>query len=328
MRRVVGFFLLALVSLLPETICAQAILPGFPPGVFTNRAALDPAPAGGFQGPGDITSGAIAFYSCGRAYNAAYAAGANPACDLVDTGTGLATCTISFGTNGLANLTAVACPTGAPTVNVVTFCAVTHPSGCSLTKMYDQTGTGNHVVQATLANMPVLTFSAQNGLPCAAGTGNAAMRLATAGSISQSAPFSATAVTERTGSFTTTQKIISNGANASTFNFTASANSISSALGSSAAVTLTAADSSFHALLGVASATAPLFAVDSSANTSTTTTGTTALAGSQFLMGRSTGVQALLAGFVCEVGIWPADLNSSYQAMLANMRSATNGWNF
>jgi hypothetical protein len=45
-------------------------------------------------------------------------------------------------------------------------------------------------------------------------------------------------------------------------------------------------------------------------------------------MGRNGGTQGLLAGFFCEGGLWPADLNASYQAMLANMRSATNGWNF
>jgi hypothetical protein len=45
-------------------------------------------------------------------------------------------------------------------------------------------------------------------------------------------------------------------------------------------------------------------------------------------MARSTGAGPMLGGFLCEMGLWPADLNASYQAMLANMRSATNGWNF
>lgn len=278
---------------------------------------------GGFQGPGDVASGAIGFWSCGRAYNKAYALANSAACDLVDTTTGLATCTLSIDDDGFANLQAVVCPTAVPVVNVVTFCTVTH-NGCSVTKMYDQTGTGNHVVQATLANMPGLTLSAQNGLPCPAGTGNAAVRLAMAGSISQAAPFTETAVVERTGNFTTLQKISSNGANVATLNFTASANTISSALGGNA-INLTANDSSPHALLGVVSATAPLFAIDSSANTSTSASGTTALAGAQLLMGRSTGAQGLLTGFVCEQGIWPADLNASYQTMLANMRAA---WGF
>lgn len=264
-----------------------------------------------FQGPGDISSGAIGFWSCGRAYNAAYATGLNAACDVVDTATGLTTCTLHFLSTGYVNTTecnATACATA-----------------CSVTKMYDQTGTGNHVVQATLANMPALTFSAQNGLPCPAGTGSAATRLATAGNITQAAPFTMTAVTERTGSNTTLQTIMNNG-NLNLLRFAAATNSIAAA--NSTVVTLTANDSAFHAILNVASGTAPLFAIDSNANTSASTTGTTAMASPENIMGRSTGAQGLLAGFVCESGIWPSDLNSTFVAMLANMRSSTVGWNF
>lgn len=279
---------------------------------------------GGFQGPGDIASGAIAFYSCGRAYNAAYAVANSALCDIVDTTTGLATCTMSSDDDGFVNLLAVVCPTGAPLVNVMTFCTVTHV-GCSVTKMYDQTGTGNHVVQATLANMPGLTFNAQNGLPCVAG-GTASQRLASAGNISQSAPFTMMGVAERGSGFTTIQTIQSN-ANTNFLRFGGSANQVTA--GSSTAVNLTATDSAFHALLAVVSATAPLFAVDSSANTSTSTLGSTAMSSTEGIAGRTNGLSPLLASsFLCEAGIWPADLNSSYQAMLANMRSATNGWNF
>src|ERR1700679_233751 len=251
-------------------LCAQAPLPGFPPGVFLNRGAIDAlsAPAG-FQGPGDIASGAIAFYSAGRAYNAAYAAAQSPLADIVDTTTGLATCTFNVGTNGFANLTAVVCPTGAPVVNVVTFCTVTHV-GCSVTKAYDQSGNGNHAIQATLANMPGLTFSAQNGLPCLAGTGNAATRLVTSGTISQSAPYTFTAVGERTGSFTTEQILSSNGSLIG-LAFSNAANLWRAQFNTG--VTLTANDSVFHAAIAVVSATAPLFAIDSSANTTTSTSG-------------------------------------------------------
>jgi hypothetical protein len=283
---------------------------------------LSIATGAGYQGPGDITSGAIAFYSAGRAYNAAYAAAQSPVADLVDTATGLATCTLNVGTNGFANLTAVVCPTGAPTVSVTTFCTVTHV-GCSVTKLYDQTGTGNHVVQATLANMPALTFSAQNGLPCAAG--GATVRLQTAGNVVQAAPFTRTAVVERTGSFTTRQDITANAA-ASHLNFSAAANSVSAAAGTT--VGLTAADSAFHALLAVASATAPLFAVDSSADTSTSSQGSTSTSGALTVMNNNAGTFPFIAGLFCEGSLYPSDLNSSYQVMLANMRSATNGWNF
>jgi hypothetical protein len=269
--------------------------------------------AAAYVGPGDITSGAIAFYSCSRAYNAAYASGLNAACDVVDTATGLVTGTMHFLSTGFVN------------VNELTGVGQACHAACSVTKMYDQTGTGNHVVQATLANMPALTFNAQNGLPCAAGGANSP-RLVTAGNITQAAPFTMTAVTERGSGFTTLQNIQNNG-NLNILRFPAVANQVSAVSGT--ASTLTATDSAFHALLAVVSATAPLFAADSSANTSTATFGTSAMASTEAIVGRSGGQGPILAGgFVCEAGIWPADLNSSYQAMLANMRSATNGWNF
>jgi len=263
-----------------------------------------------YVGPGDITSGAIAFYSAGRAYNAAYATGLNAAADVVDTATGLTTCTFHFLSTGFVNKTecnATACATA-----------------CSVTKLYDQTGTGNHVVQATLANMPALTFNAQNGLPCAAG--GATVNLQSAGNVSQAIPYTITAVAERTGAFTTGQRITKNGtASAGTITFFTSTNTVRANSGANS--NLTVSDSAFHALVAVTSATAPLFAADSNANTSTATIGTNALSSTVDLMSQG-GTSPLTNGFVCEAGIWPADLNSSYQAMLANMRSATNGWNF
>jgi hypothetical protein len=311
MRCAFGLWLLAFVCLWQQGAHAQVVLPGFPPGVFINRAALDAAPVAGYQGPGDITPGAIAFYSCGRSYNAAYASGGGAACTVVDTATGSVSCVLPLLSTGYVNTTA--CNS--------TACLI----ACSVSRMNDQTGNGNDVVQATLANMPGLTFNAQNGLPCAAGTNNAAMRLVTAGNITQALPVSATAVTERTGA-TNAAKIAVNGANAG-LGFAAVANTVSSGLGGTT-VTLGAADNAFHALLGVGSATAPLFAVDSNANTTTSTQGTTALSSTEGVAGRPAGTQGLLSGFVCEAGLWLADLNSSYQAMLANMRSASVGWNF
>jgi hypothetical protein len=310
------FFRLALLALaLASPVQAQLLTTGAGGGV---------AAAPSYQGPGDIASGAIAFYSTGRAYNAAYATAKSSLADLVDTATGLLTCTLKVGTNGYADLTTVYCPTLVPVSNVVTWC--TTVGGCSVTKLYDQTGTGNHVLQATLANMPALTFNAQNGLPCAAGTGTSSLNLSTAGAISQNAPYSLTAVAERTGSFTTVQRILRNGTtNAASLAYGGSANMITTNNGTS--VSLTASDNAFHAFLVVASVSAPLFAVDSSANTSTASNGTTALSTNQNVMASSTNA-AILSGFFCEGGIWGANLNSSAFTMLANMRSAINGWNF
>lgn len=308
-------------------LCIWAI-PSYAQVPMTGAGLGSPTAAvAGFQGPGDITSGAVAFYSAGRAYNAAYAAAQNPLADIVDTTTGLATCTFNVGTNGFANLSAVVCPTGAPTVSVTTFCTVTHAAGCRVTKLYDQTGNGNHVVQATIANTPGLTLSAQNGLPCLTNLGGGSIPvLQTAGNVIQAAPFTKIGVAERTNNVTTRQDIIANTAS-NRLAYTNSANSVTVNNGTN--VNLTAADAAFHALLVIASGTAPLFAVDSSANISTSTNGTGSTSGALAVMNNNTSSNPILAGnFFCEAGEWPADLNSSYQAMLANMRSASNGWNF
>src|ERR1700732_3971891 len=111
----------------------------------------------GFQGPGNITSGAIEFVSAGRAYNAAYAASNGSFADLVATGNGAVVCTLKALTTGFVNLTSSACAGQTPAAA----CAAANGGACSVTKLYDQTGTGNNVVQATLANMPALTFNAQ-----------------------------------------------------------------------------------------------------------------------------------------------------------------------
>ena len=281
-----------------------------------------------YCGPGDIASGAIGFWSAGRSYNNAYAQAQSPLADIVDTATGLAGCTVDVGTNGFANLTATACPTGAPTVSVATFCTVTH-AGCSIAKLYDQTGNGNDVTQAALANMPALALNAQNGLPCPAGTGSAATALQSSKQFSQNAPFTEAAVVNRTGSTSVFQSIFSDSA-LGRVDFQSAANVVRIDNGTSR--TLTAADNAFHALIGVASSTSPLFAIDTSANISTLSNGTTALSSASpyylTYMGNGAGAQALLSGYVCEMSLWPSGQNSNYINLLANMRSSTNGWNF
>jgi hypothetical protein len=158
MRRIL--WLLALVG------CCGLIFAGyspraqtqFPPGVLLGRGALDAAVVPSYTGPGDVQPSPIYFQSCTFAVTAAYAAGNGNACDLVDTATGLASCTLKFASNGIQDLSSNLCVGG--TVSVTTFCTVTHPAGCSVTKAYDQTGNGHDFVEATLVNMPIFTFNA------------------------------------------------------------------------------------------------------------------------------------------------------------------------
>jgi hypothetical protein len=305
MRRLAGVYLVAVALLLASWQCFAQLTTTGAGGVGGAGAT--------YSGPGNIAAGGIAFHSCGRAYTAAYAAALNAACDVVDTATGLISGTLHFLATGFVNTTEQS-GAGQPCL-----------TACRIAKMYDQTGNGNHVVQATLANMPALTFNALNGLPCPAGTGSATTNLASVATIAQAAPYSVTAVAERTGSFTTVQRIIRNGvAGAGLLTFGGTANTIGANNGTT--INLTANDGAPHALLSVASAIDPLFAIDSNTNISTSSNGTTALSSNVLVMGLG-AAGGLQAGLACEDGIWGVDLNAAYQAELANMHSAA-GWNF
>ena len=60
---------------------AQLLAPAFPPGVLIGRGALDAGGSPSYTGPGDVVSGATAWYGL-RAYNAAYATGSNKAINI------------------------------------------------------------------------------------------------------------------------------------------------------------------------------------------------------------------------------------------------------
>lgn len=316
--------LLILLCLLAVPAGAQTLL-GVSSNVYTTPVVVSSGGGGSsFVGPGDIISGALVFYSAGRAYNASYAASKSPIADLVDTTTGLLTCTMKLGSNGFADLVTALCPTSSPISSVVSWCSLV--GGCSVTKLYDQTGSNNHTIQTSLAMMPALTFSAQNGLPCSAGVSSVTTHLTTPTSFSIPVPYSATAVINRTGNFTANQAYLF----FNTSNNQLRTNTISNSVQAlnTTAVALTANDNAFHALLEVASSIAPLFAVDSSATISTSSTGTTTAAGTLSIMGRGNNTVGITSGFECEFGLWPTDLNSSYTVILSNMRSPTQGWNF
>jgi hypothetical protein len=155
-------FVLAIVAglILGSGAKAQVSLPFPGPGKPASTSAV-------YQGPGDIsvggsTGGWSIFWSSARAYNTAYANGTNPMVDLVDASTGtVAVCTLRVATTGYVDLSAY-CP-GSLTPDAA--CAAAAGGSCKTNKVYDQSGLGRHLTQATLANMPSVTFNAISGLP-------------------------------------------------------------------------------------------------------------------------------------------------------------------
>ena len=253
-----------------------------------------------YVGPGDVVGSALAWASPARAYSAAFAASRAPIMELVDTATGLITTIVNIRRNGFADLSAI-------------------PAyGCSVKTLYDQSGTGNHFSQATLANMPILTRSSLNGLPGLTFSGS--MVLATSGNVTPSQPFSFSSVAVRTN--TSTAALIGCGSVPVQLGYPGSANLAQISCGT--ALTAAASDSAYHALQGVANGASSIIVVDGAA---TTGNGGTTAASTLLRIGRSNGGNTL-AGTIMEAGMWPVGFDATqYGSMNANQHGI-NGYSF
>lgn len=272
-----------------------------------------------FQGPGDVVSGAVAWGSCARVYNASLASTATSLCDLKDATTGtVAICTLRGSSTGFVDLAGSYC-TGSATPAVA--CAAAAGGSCVVSKLYDQTGTGNFWSTATLAAMPALTFSALNGLPGLTGAG---LVVLPTGNITQAGPLSFSYVSKRTGAFTTLQNVFSISGGAIIAGYAASINNAT--LVDVGTVTAAASDSAFHALQMIVNATGTVV-VDGAATTGALSTN--GLTATPLRLMSANGAGAGLTGVVMEVGMWPGAFNATqYGNMDTNQHSAANGYNF
>jgi hypothetical protein len=248
------------------------------------------APPSSYIGPGDVVSSAKAWYGF-RGYNRAYATGSNPAVDLCDAATGLTCSTINILSNGNFDIvTAAAAPA----------CAV----ACVVSKLYDQTGNGYHLKSFSPTKGPAYLASGQNGYPVMVFTGVNGYYLYNVSTTSVAQPFTISAVTKRTGNFTSNGTIFEQAASDNGLWFYGSANTMNLYAGTSG--TFTAADSAWHAVQGIFSGAASTANVDGSAVT--VNAGTGAFGNSWDI---SAGVQVY--GNIGEVGIWPSGFSSAQQ---------------
>lgn len=261
---------------------------------------------GGYTGPGDINGAAVAWYGL-RAYNAAYATGANPSIDVVDS-SGANTTTIKILAGGDLDYAALATFVGAH-------------GAASISKLYDQAGT-RHMTQATVANMPTFQLSPA-GLTAGRGAmkfiGSVPQGLVAASSMALTQPSTIAAVGIRTsfpGSFSTL--FGDTGGTGLLFNST------SGTLIDYAGVTsgsVTAAENTWHSAQGVPNATASKIDIDGTTTTGLSSGGTgittpcVGVAGSSFP----------LTGMIAEGGFWSTDKSANFAAINAN---AHTYWGF
>ena len=145
--------------------------------VLMNQAAVHVPPApSGYTGPGDVVSGAYAWYGL-RGYTAAYSTGSNPALDLVDQA-GANQITVNILSDGRLDVASISAWVTANSVSTI-----------KVKRWYDQSGNARHLNQATLTNMPVLNLTGFGSLPAVTITGTVPQTMATStGSFAQSQP--------------------------------------------------------------------------------------------------------------------------------------------
>jgi hypothetical protein len=272
-----------------------------------------------YQGPGDIVTGATAWGSCARAYNAAYANGTNPMCDLVDSAAPtVVICTLRVKTTGFVDLTGTYC-TGS--VTPATKCAAATGGKCNISQIYDQSSGGSNTnpwTQATAASQPTLTFAALNSLPvitCASSQVLATTYSPTSNSYGMSVAYIRTSGTAQGGAFGTQSGggVLGAGGSANT-----------AFISNGTVVTETATDSAWHGLQGTFLNPSSALNVDGT-DFPTLSAGTVGLSS---ILRFCRGAATELLGEVAEGGVWPSTaFTSTQRGNLYNNMHGANGYN-
>lgn len=269
-------------------------------GLIRSTAALAPAVSASVTFPGDIVTGASTYWG-GEAYNAAYATGSNPAYDLVDTATGLIATTVNILSNGRVD-TATISGLGV---------------GQSVTKAYDQTGNGNHLVQTTLALMPTIEISGANSWMVFA-SGQFLAKTSWNGNNTLAQPYTASIFFMDTGSVSTGGSLTIGADNGSgsailgMFSNDGAANKIEIYAGSGG-VNVTASNNTWHSLSAVASGGASDMNVNGTANTGSA--GTTGLIPQRVLLSSPT---LPIIGKMARAGIWPSAFSAGNSTSMSS----------
>ena len=243
-----------------------------------------------YVGPGDVVSGALAFYSCGRAYNAAYASANSKLCNIRRTSDGQ-TCDLLAAANGGPGVTANC--SGAA-------------NGQS-TEAYDQSGNGVNVSQSTTADQPQLELSGcSNTAPCVSNTASTVLSGGTIGASAQ--PWTMAGVAEVTSG--SGLSLLSVG---SSFQPSLGMNSTGGAANGyagSGPITETATTTVFHELVFVGDGASSFMVVDGVAS-SLQSAGADTLTSQGTAVNIGTGVQSNFIGQWSELEIYSGALTST-----------------
>lgn len=283
---------------------------------------------GGYTGPGDVVSGAVAWWGL-RCYRNAYSGNV---ADLTDTSTGNTTGTrlqCSSGTvSALVSGSACTFVTGNACSSIAVTCAVS----CNILTLYDQSGANNctstacDLTQSINASRPLFAASGLGGRPtlnCNSGSGVLVSNNALGGSVP--GPYTISAVAERVSGSTVDYPLIVGSATTVFGAFFDVHTAGNVAMYTGALIpTAPAADNAFHAAQFIFNSSSSAFYVDGTASGAVDTGNTDDYPGQQFAF-CATGVQTL-TGFVQEAGLWSVGFSSGQQSSMNSNQHAY--WGF
>jgi hypothetical protein len=270
-----------------------------------------------YQGVGDVFAGAAGYWSVARVYSSAQATTSTNMADLVATGTTTPVlCTLRGSSTGFVDLSAYC--TGS--VTPASACS----GGCSVVKLYDQTGNGYDLSQSTAANLPSLSF---NSSP----TGSLPSMRCTAASciLTSTATFTATAFTVA-GVYERTNTAAGYLLQASSALVGVGFGSANQAIVSNATVvgaTAAANDNSWNAIQGLIAAGACALDVNGTDQTGMAcgSTGVPLAATLRFVRSGS-GMQP--TGFFAEIALWLSSTTTANRQAINSNQHGTSGYNF
>lgn len=272
----------------------------------------------GYQGPVDVKPSATAYWGLDAA-TAAYANGTNLLADLVASTGGAAVCTLRVATTGFADVSGSYCAGTTPPLA----CAAASGGSCKIAKLYDQVGT-NHMVQATSANQPAITFNAQGSLPGMTFSGGQV--LVATNNVTLAEPFSVSYIAKRTAFPANFSDVMSSGTGGAVqVGFDSTSGNAFVFAGTVQAAP--AVENAFHAVQsafasGGAGSTIYVDGVSSAINP-----GTAGFNGKAPTIGGADSTPTNpLTGVVLRVGLWPVQFSGSENSNL-NSNAHTN-WGF
>jgi hypothetical protein len=258
-----------------------------------------------YAGPGDIVSGALAW--CGlRAYSAA-AIGSN--CVRLVRASDSAQQDFVTLADGTLDVASIATFLAATTGKVVT--------------LYDQTGNGKDVTQATDANRPVFALNVIGSRPAMQFLRASSTELRSSGSVATgSQPWTFSLVARRTGDTNNYGMALSVDPGASTvaMGYTDSVNTGTLYAGSHG--TTTVSDAATHSLIGEANGASSDLCVDGASNT--VSSGTGAPTG-PFAFGTD-GYGTLVTANIFEGGVWSGAFSAGNKTAMAANQAAYWGY--